>query len=112
MDVMILGGGLMGTASAFFLARRGMEVRLIERARIGAGATVASFGNIRRTGRHLTQLPLAHRARAIWGEAETLLGRDVEFRPTGHLRLIFDQDSLDDMRRFAQAARDWGLTLE
>lgn len=112
MDVMILGGGLMGTASAFFLARRGIKVRLIERGRVGAGATVASFGNIRRTGRHLTQLPLARRALTLWGKAERLLDRDVEFRATGHLRLIFDNDSLEDMRRYAHAAQAWGLTLD
>ena len=112
MDAIVLGGGLMGTAAAFFLARRGLRVTLIERRRIGAGATVASFGNIRRTGRHLTQLPLAHRSRRLWGEAEALLGRDVEFRTTGHVRLIFDAESLADMRAYAQAARPWGLDLE
>ncbi len=112
MDVIVLGGGLMGTASAFFLAQRGARVTLIERNRIGTGATVASFGNIRRTGRYLPQLPLAHRARALWGQAETLLGRDVEFRATGHLRLIFDDDSLSDMRRFAEAAQHWGFDLQ
>ena len=63
MDVIVIGGGLMGTAATFFLARRGLRTTLIERNRVGTGATVASFGNIRRTGRHLTQLPLAHRAR-------------------------------------------------
>ena len=112
MDVIVLGGGLMGTASAFFLARRGVRVTLIERGRIGAGATVASFGNIRRSGRHLSQLPLAARSLSIWNEAETLLGRDVEFRPTGHLRLIFDSESLDDMRAFAQSAQAEGLILD
>ena len=112
MDVIVLGGGLMGTASAYFLARRGARVTLIERNRIGAGATVASFGNIRRTGRHLSQLPLAHRSLSLWGEAEKMLGRDVEFRATGHIRLIFDEGSLADMRAYAQAARPWGLELE
>lgn len=112
MDVIVLGGGLMGTAATFFLRRRGLKVTLIERHRVGTGATVASFGNIRRTGRHLTQLPLAHRSRAIWGEAERLLGRDVEFRATGHLRLIFEEDALADMRAYAEAARPWGLELE
>lgn len=112
MDAIVLGGGLMGTASAFFLARRGIRVTLIERGRIGAGATVASFGNIRRSGRHLAQLPLAARSLAIWNQAEALLGRDVEFRPTGHLRLIFDIDSLNDMRAYAEAARAQGLSLE
>ena len=112
MDVIVLGGGLMGTASAYFLARRGARVRLIERNRIGTGATVASFGNIRRTGRHLSQLALAHRSLRLWGEAEKLLGRDVEFRATGHIRLIFDEESLADMRAYAEAARPRGLELE
>lgn len=112
MDVIVLGGGLMGTASAFFLARRGARVTLIEQHRIGTGATVASFGNIRRTGRYLPQLPLAHRARALWGQASDMLGRDVEFRDTGHLRLIFDDESLSDMRAFASAARPWDFDLQ
>ena len=112
MDVIVVGGGLMGTAAAFFLARRGLSVALLERGRVGTGATVASFGNIRRSGRHLTQLPLAHRSRALWGEAEKLLGRDVEFRATGHLRLIFEEDALADMRAYQQAARPWGLDIE
>ncbi len=112
MDVIVLGGGLMGTASAYFLARRGARVTLIERNRIGTGATVASFGNIRRTGRYLSQLPLAHRSLRLWGEAEKMLGRDVEFRATGHIRLIFDRGSLADMRAYAQAAQPWGLELE
>ncbi|TPK85750.1 FAD-binding oxidoreductase [Mesorhizobium sp. B2-4-13] len=112
MDVMVLGGGLMGTASAYFLARRGARVTLIERNRVGTGATVASFGNIRRTGRHLSQLPLAHRSLRLWGEAEKMLGRDVEFRATGHVRLIFDEGSLADMRAYSQAAQPWGLELE
>ncbi|MBW8298448.1 MAG: FAD-binding oxidoreductase [Hydrogenophaga sp.] len=112
MDVIVLGGGLMGTASAYFLARRGLKVTLVERNRVGSGATVASFGNIRRSGRHLPQLPLAHRSLSLWREAEAMLGQDVEFRPTGHLRLIFGETGLAAMRAFIEAARPWGLALD
>lgn len=112
MSVIVLGGGLMGSATAFFLARRGIAVTLIDTGRIGAGATVASFGNIRRSGRYLPQLPLARRALTLWHQAARLLERDVEFRATGHLRLIFDPEGLELMRRFAQAALPWGLALE
>ncbi|WP_296741220.1 FAD-binding oxidoreductase [Mesorhizobium sp.] len=112
MKVIILGGGLMGAATAFFLARRGAGVTLIEKRRIGGGASIASFGNCRRTARHLSQLPLAHRSRRVWGEAATLLGRDVEFRATGHLRLVYEQDSLADMRAHIEAAREWDLHLD
>jgi sarcosine oxidase subunit beta len=112
VDAIVLGGGLMGTASAFFLSRRGARVTLIERNRVGSGATVASFGNIRRSGRYLPQLPLAHRSLALWRQAEAMLGRDVEFRATGHLRLVFGGDGLAAMRFYAEAARPWGLELE
>ncbi|NLS18760.1 FAD-binding oxidoreductase [Rhizobium sp. P40RR-XXII] len=112
MDAIVLGGGLMGAASAFFLARRGIRVTLIERNRVGSGATVASFGNIRRSGRYIPQLPLAHRSLALWGQAEAMLGRDVEFRATGHLRLVFSQEGLAAMRAFVKDARPWGLGLE
>lgn len=112
MSVIVLGGGLMGCATAFFLARRGIAVTLIETARIGAGATVASFGNIRRSGRYLPQLPLARRSLTLWNQAQTLLDRDVEFRATGHLRLIFDAEGLALMQAYVQAARPWGLELQ
>ncbi|SFD55444.1 NAD(P)/FAD-dependent oxidoreductase [Roseivivax sediminis] len=112
MNVIVLGGGLMGTATAYFLARRGIRVTLIDRRKVGSGATIASFGNIRRSGRHLPQLPLARRSLTLWHELQGLLGRDVEFRATGHLRLIFDTESLEDMRAFAEAARRYDLDLE
>lgn len=112
MDVIVLGGGLMGAASTYFLARRGLRVTLVERNRVGSGATVASFGNIRRSGRYLPQLPLARRSLTLWGKAAEMLGRDVEFRATGHVRLVFSEKGLDEMRGFARAARPWGLNLE
>ncbi|MFS8113209.1 FAD-binding oxidoreductase [Rhizobium jaguaris] len=112
MDAIVLGGGLMGAASTYFLARRGVRVTLVERNRVGSGATVASFGNIRRSGRYIPQLALARRSLALWGEASKMLDRDVEFRATGHLRLIFSQAGLDEMRSFAKAARPWGVDLE
>lgn len=112
MNVIVLGGGLMGTASAYFLARRGLKVTLVERNRVGSGATVASFGNIRRSGRYLPQLPLAHRSLALWRKAEAMLGQDVEFRATGHLRLVFGKNGLAAMRSFIDAARPQGLVLD
>ena len=112
MDVIVLGGGLMGAASTYFLARRGLRVTVIERNRVGSGATVASFGNIRRSGRYLPQLPLARRSLTLWGKAAEMLGRDVEFRATGHVRLVFSENGLKEMRNFTEAARPWGLDLE
>ncbi|MBT3430888.1 MAG: FAD-binding oxidoreductase [Proteobacteria bacterium] len=117
MHIAILGGGLMGTASAFFLlthpkAPRSLKVTLIDRGAIGAAATVASFGNVRRQGRDFRQMALAHHSLALWIRLETLLGSDIEFRATGHVRAVFHQEALKDMQNFASAALQHGLEIE
>ncbi|MCI0996370.1 FAD-dependent oxidoreductase, partial [Pseudomonas corrugata] len=65
-DVLIVGGGVMGAASAFFLRQRGQSVILLERDLIGQYASGVNFGNVRRQGRYLGQLELANRSFALW----------------------------------------------
>ena len=46
-DVIIVGGGIMGCSTALQLARRGVEVALLEKGVIGAGPTGKSSAIIR-----------------------------------------------------------------
>lgn len=111
-DVIIVGGGLMGAASAFFLRKRGRSVILLERGLVGQQASGVNFGNVRRQGRFLPQLPLAHRSRAIWGRMKELLGEDAEFLVTGHVRGVYDEAQAAVVEQYAKDARGWGLELE
>jgi D-amino-acid dehydrogenase len=45
-DVLIIGGGVIGLASAYYLAKAGKSVRLVEQDRIGAGASSGNCGLI------------------------------------------------------------------
>lgn len=111
-DVIIVGGGFMGSATAFFLRQRGRSVILLERWRVGQQASGVNFGNVRRQGRFLPQLPLANRSREIWGKMNELIGESAEFLPTGHLRVCYEKDLLGDLEQYAQGAKDYGLELE
>lgn len=111
-DVIVVGGGLMGTATAFFLRRRGLSVILLERDRIGSHASGTNFGNVRRQGRFPAQLPLANRSRRIWGQLPELLGADVEFLQTGHIRAAICEDGEHSMETFAHAALPYDLKIE
>ena len=111
-DVLILGGGLMGTATAFFLRQRGLSVILLERGLVGQQASGVNFGNVRRQGRFLPQLPLANRSREIWGRLPELLGEDVEFLPSGHLRVAYTPEAVALMEAYRDGARPYGLELE
>ncbi len=111
-DVIIVGGGFMGSAAAFFLRRRGRSVILVERGLVGQQASGVNFGNVRRQGRFLPQLPLANRSRKIWEKLNYLIGEDVEFLPTGHLRLCYSDEDFAVLERYAAEARHHDLDLE
>ncbi len=111
-DVIVVGGGIMGAASAFFLRQRGRSVILLERGLVGQQASGVNFGNVRRQGRFLPQLPLANRSRAIWGRLNELLGEDAEFLPTGHIRICYRDEQVGVLEQYAKDARTYGLNLE
>jgi glycine/D-amino acid oxidase-like deaminating enzyme len=112
-DVLVLGGGLMGTTTAFFLRRQyGKSVTLLERELVGRQASGTNFGNVRRQGRALTQMPLANRARAVWGRVNELLGEDLEFVPYGHLRVCYTQQQAQVLEQHVRDVKPLGLELE
>lgn len=111
-DVIIVGGGLMGTSTAFFLRQRGHKVTLLERGLVGQQASGTNFGNLRRQGRSLPELQMAQRANDIWQRSEKLLGTDVEYLKSGHLRVSYSQADVDKMEEYARQARPLGLELE
>lgn len=111
-DVVIVGGGLMGAATAFFLRQRGVSAILLERGLIGQQASGTNFGNVRRQGRFLPQLPLANRARDHWGRLPELIGEDAEFLPSGHIRVCFRDEEAGKLEAYARDARAYGLELE
>lgn len=111
-DVIVVGGGIMGAAAAFFLRRRGKSVALIERALIGQQASGTNFGNVRRQGRFLPQLPLANRSREIWGRLNELIGEDAEFLASGHLRVTYDDDMTARIEAYAREVLPYGLELQ
>jgi sarcosine oxidase subunit beta len=111
-DVIVVGGGLMGAATAFFLRRRGLSVTLLERGLCGQQASGTNFGNVRRQGRFLLQLPLANRSREIWGRLPELIGEDVEFIRTGHLRVGYRPEHVGMMEAYRDGAAPYGLELE
>ncbi|TKC79085.1 FAD-binding oxidoreductase [Trinickia terrae] len=111
-DVIVVGGGIMGAATAFFLRRRGRSVILLERGLIGQQASGTNFGNVRRQGRFLPQLPLANRSREIWGRLPELIGHDVEFLPSGHIRVCYREEQADMLETYAKEAGHYGLMLD
>jgi sarcosine oxidase subunit beta len=111
-DVLVIGAGIAGCATALQLARRGRKVTLIERDQAGVRASGVNFGGVRQNGRDLRELPIAMRARTMWDDLPGLIGFDGEFRATGNLRLASDAGRAMQLDEFFTDATAQGLGLE
>jgi sarcosine oxidase, subunit beta len=108
-DVVIAGGGLVGSSTALALASRGLRVALIERRFCGAQASGVNYGGVRTQGRAPEQMPLAVRARRVYARLPELIGIDGELVVSGHLRLARREADLDVLERWAAMAREHGV---
>ncbi|SAK68905.1 FAD dependent oxidoreductase [Caballeronia catudaia] len=108
-DVVIAGGGLVGSSAALALATKGLRVALVERRFCGAQASGVNYGGVRTQGRSAEQLPLAARARRVYARLPELIGIDGEFVVSGHLRLARREADLDVLDQWSAMAREHGV---
>ena len=90
-EIVIIGGGVTGVASAYELARAGAAVTVVEQASLASMASGRTLAGVRQSGRHAAELPLAMAAVARWKTLGDELGADLEYRQDGNLRLAEDE---------------------
>ncbi|MGV8834423.1 MAG: NAD(P)/FAD-dependent oxidoreductase [Devosia sp.] len=110
--VCIIGGGIVGAATAFFLARRGCLATVLERDTLGSRASGVNFGGVRRHGRDPVELPLAIRSRNIWARLSELIGHDCDFETPGHLKIARTEAELATLETWAVVGRAHGVSVE
>jgi glycine/D-amino acid oxidase-like deaminating enzyme len=123
-DVLIVGGGLAGSALAYYLARRGVEVVLVERGELNreaSGTNAGSFhfqialhqltawetDNVR--DRLQTEVRLHVEAAAIWMELEAELDGPLDIHTTGGLMVAETLDELELLRDKHEIEAEAGL---
>jgi sarcosine oxidase subunit beta len=111
-DVAIIGGGLVGTWTAYFLRKGGHTVSVIEKGAVGSQASGVNFGNVRLEGRHPTEFPLALRAIEQWERIEELIGERCEFTQCGHSYFALDPTELARLERYQREGTAGGLEIE
>ena len=78
-DVVIIGGGVIGVASAYYLAREGVDVVLVERNEVASGSSGANQGNMSLHNRLPGLIPdLNLNSLSIFQSLSDELGCDIE----------------------------------
>ena len=83
VDVVVVGGGIVGVATAIFLAQSGLRACVCEKGQLGAEQSSRNWGWVRQMGRDPAETPLAIESLRIWGELDARFNIQTGFRRTG-----------------------------
>jgi sarcosine oxidase subunit beta len=111
-EVVIVGGGIVGCAAAYYLARRGKSVVLLERSVIGGEASGRNGGGVRAQCRDRRERPLAMASIKLWMDLEKELGFDVEYVQGGNIRMATTEERMAALRREGEEELADGLLVE
>ena len=96
-DVVVIGGGIVGASTAFFLAKKGVSVALCEKGVIAGEQSGRNLGWVRKMGRDPREMPLMIEAMRIWSGLNEAVGAETGFRATG---ITYFADTTADIKTY------------
>ena len=125
-DVLIIGGGLAGCATAYFLAREGVDVLLVERFDLNTQASGANAGSLHIQIPHdvfITEgedwarqfaptIPLMTESAKLWTTIGSQIECDLEVKITGGLLVAHTESQMRDVKRKADIERRHGVNIK
>lgn len=108
-DIVIIGGGIVGISTAWFLARQGIDVVVCEKGHIAGEQSGRNWGWVRQQGRDTRELPMIVESLRIWRQLGETIGEDVGFREQGLLYLVENDAQLERFSAWAESAADFEI---
>jgi sarcosine oxidase subunit beta len=110
-EVLVVGGGVIGNAVAYHVARQGRSVLVVERGEVASepAASWASAGGIRPQGMEPAEAGLARAALARWPSLAEELEADIGYRQGGHLLVAERADEAEGLLGFVRDQHELGF---
>lgn len=99
-EVVVIGGGVMGTSVAFHLAEAGVETLLVERAELASGSTSKAAGGVRAQFSDPLNVQVALRSLAAFDRFAERPGGEIDLYRVGYLFLL---DRAEDVTLFERS---------
>jgi glycine/D-amino acid oxidase-like deaminating enzyme len=109
VDVVIVGGGIIGTSTALFLAQRGVSVALCEKGQIACEQSSRNWGWCRKMVRDPRELPLAIESLRLWQGMNKMVAAETGFRNAGLMYLAETPADLARLESWLDHARQHQL---
>src|SRR6266705_3807524 len=112
IEIAIIGGGVIGSSTAYHLAHQGHNVLVIEQAPDVASTPAASWasaGGVRRQGRHPAEARLASEAIERWQTLAEELEADLHYRQGGNLLVAETDAEAEQLVEFVRKQQELGF---
>lgn len=109
-DVVVIGGGIVGVFTAYYLTQRGLKTVLLEKGRIGAEQSSRNWGWCRQQNRDARELPISTKSLDLWERFTAETGENTGFRRCGLLYLSNNEAEIAGWARWRDFARTVGVT--
>lgn len=109
VDVVVIGGGIIGCSTALELVERGLSVALCEKGGIGHEQSSRNWGWVRITRRDPREVPLMAEALRIWSGLGERTGRDLGYTQSGIAFACATDKEYDDHERWLDALKDYQI---
>lgn len=110
MKAVVVGGGIVGAACAYELARRGVEVEVVDAGTPPVGASVRSDGGLLLGNKRPSAVSLARAALRAWDALVGSLG-EVEYEPNRLLMVAQDEKQAASLENRVAALRAVGVDV-
>ncbi|MDE2489033.1 MAG: FAD-binding oxidoreductase [Alphaproteobacteria bacterium] len=108
-DVVIVGGGILGSVAAYFIAKRGLSVALLEKGHVGCEQSSRNWGWCRQQNRDRRELPVSVISMRLWDELTRDINRDLGFRRCGLVYATHDPAVLAGWESWSEVAKEFGV---
>src|SRR5271156_6822770 len=108
-DVVVIGAGIIGSFRAYYLAKSGLSVALLEKGLVGAEQSSRNWGWCRQQNRDARELPMATKSLGLWEQFSAESGESAGFRRCGLLYLSNSDEELSKWSSWCDFAGTVGV---
>lgn len=112
-DVIIIGAGSVGVPAAFYLARAGLQVLVLDnRPSIGQASNKAAIGGIRATHSDRSKAWLCQRSIQTFSTWKEEYGDDVEWKKGGYVYAVYRDEDERSLKALLEQQKSWHMNID
>ena len=110
-DVIVIGGGMIGTATGYYLSKKGLKVLLLEKNYLTSGSTGRCITGIRQQFSTPTSIKTAMESVRLFRSMHDEFDFDVEWKNSGYLFLAHSEDLVAMFKKNIAIQKQFGLDV-